>query len=80
MPDFWLVTTFESIDVKEKLSMASAKVYSKWHFRDPNFLAKVMDGRRALKNGVEALSEEKRIALAEPNGLLASGEMLKDRD
>ena len=77
MPDFWLVTTFESIDVKEKLSMASAKVYSKWHFRDSNFLEKVKDGRRALKNGVEALSEEKRIALAEPNGLLASGEMLK---
>ena len=69
-------------DVREyrcerKLSMASAKVYSKWHFRDPNFLDKVKDGRRALKNGVEALSEEKRIALAEPNGLLASGEMLK---
>ena len=59
MPDFWLVTTFESIDVKEKLSMASAKVYSKWHFRDPNFLEKVKDGRSALKNGVEALSEER---------------------
>ena len=34
-------------------------------------------GRRDGRQRVEALSEEKRIALAEPNGLLASGEMLK---
>ena len=77
MPDFWLVTTFDNVDLKDKASTASARVYSKWHFLDPDFLLKVKDGRRQLKNAVDTMPDEKRRALAEPGGVLAEGAMVK---
>ena len=52
MPDFWLVTTFETVVLDEKRSIASANVHSKWHFLDTGFLQKVKDGSRQLVNGV----------------------------
>lgn len=50
MPDFWLVSTIQDCKVDTTREIARAKVFTKWHFVDENFLEKVRDGRRSLSN------------------------------